>query len=372
MKKRGRTRFSDNFPSHIKDPSKLPRHTWFNKSGAGKWMLDYYDAASEKWRAKRIAGPLATMTEIWQACEAQEAKTETTFKSLSFDFQKSLAWRDLSRLTQDDYLGCHEKIINCNTATGLFGDQPINKWTVGTVRNYRDLRAEESRSRANKELSYIKRVFSWAYEYEKVKNNPAKGIKKLTVAARKHYADDKDYNFLLQVARESNYWYMPYAMEIAYLCRMRLSEVIDLSDADELPEGLYIRRRKGSKDNITEWSPRLEQAWKSAKEMRNKIQAEKRIPPKIKPEERPIFISERTGDRLVVSSLKTAKARIDQQAIKKANELGIEFNHFTFHDLKRKGVTDTSGNKQEASGHRNASMLNIYDVKPSLVRPAGE
>jgi len=42
---------------------------------------------------------------------------------------------------------------------------------------------------------------------------------------------------------------------------MRLSEVIDLSDADELPEGLYIRRRKGSKDNITEWSPRLEQAW---------------------------------------------------------------------------------------------------------------
>ena len=52
--------------------------------------------------------------------------------------------------------------------------------------------------------------------------------------------------------------------------------------------------------------------------------------------------------------------------------LSIEFNHFTFHDLKRKGVTDTSGNKQEASGHRNASMLNIYDVKPSLVRPAGE
>jgi hypothetical protein len=40
--------------------------------------------------------------------------------------------------------------------------------------------------------------------------------------------------------------------------------------------------------------------------------------------------------------------------------------------LKRKGVTDTTGNKQEASGHRNASMLNIYDVKPSLVRPAGE
>ena len=89
MKKRGRTRSSDNFPSHIKDPSKLPSHTWFNKSGAGKWMLDFYDAAASKWRSKRIAGPLATMSEIWQAFDAQEAKSETTFKSLSIDVQNS-------------------------------------------------------------------------------------------------------------------------------------------------------------------------------------------------------------------------------------------------------------------------------------------
>ena len=41
--------------------------------------------------------------------------------------------------------------------------------------------------------------------------------------------------------------------------------------------------------------------------------------------------------------------------------MGLDYTHFTFHDLKRKGIT---GNKQEASGHRNASMLNIYDVKP--------
>jgi len=74
----------------------------------------------------------------------------------------------------------------------------------------------------------------------------------------------------------------------------------------------------------------------------------------------------------VVSSLKTAKARIDQQ-IKKSNELGIAFNDFiSFHDLKRKGVTDTSKNKQEASGHRNASMLNIYDVELKTVKPAGK
>jgi hypothetical protein len=44
----------------------------------------------------------------------------------------------------------------------------------------------------------------------------------------------------------------------------------------------------------------------------------------------------------------------------------------TFHDLKRKGASDTKGTKQEASGHRNSAMLNIYDVKPIIVKAARE
>ncbi|MGR8932112.1 MAG: hypothetical protein ACU836_15885, partial [Gammaproteobacteria bacterium] len=67
-----------------------------------------------------------------------------------------------------------------------------------------------------------------------------------------------------------------------------------------------------------------------------------------------------------------AKSRIDGLAKQKAETLGINYTHFTFHDLKRKGITDATGNKQEASGHRNASMLNIYDVKPAIVKPAGD
>ena len=76
-----------------------------------------------------------------------------------------------------------------------------------------------------------------------------------------------------------------------------------------------------------------------------------------------MFISERTGDRIQVSSLKTALARIGTAAEQAAKERGIEFVRFTFHDLKRKGVSDKEGDKQRVSGHRTASMLNFYDVK---------
>ncbi|MGR8931944.1 MAG: site-specific integrase [Gammaproteobacteria bacterium] len=355
MAQRGRKRSAKQLPNNIQ-PEKLPTRVWYSKNGSGCWMMDYYDPAAGKNRSKKIAGGAASLSEIWQAFEAnQDNKPVTTFRSLSVDFQKTLDWRDLSFSTKSDYLDCHKQIVNTKTGNDetLFGDIPIASWTVGTVRKYRDFRGEESKSRANKELSYISRICSWAYAYEKIKNNPAKGVPKFTIKPRQHYAEESDYKFLLQVAKDSGYWYMPIAMEIAYLCRMRLSEVLDLTDNNSMPAGLLIKRRKGSKDNIVAWNERLSTAWSQAIAKRDAI-LKKRSQPKS--QKGFVFISERTGDVIKSSSLKTAKSRIDGLAKQKAETLGINYTHFTFHDLKRKGITDTTGNKQEASGHRNASM----------------
>jgi integrase len=312
-------------------------------------------------------------TEIWQAYESQNAPLAVTFATLSRDFQTTPIWRKLAISTQKDYLDCHQHICGRKLSTsGTLGELPLAKWTIGLVRKYRDSRGESSESRANKELAYIKRVFSWGYEYEKIKTNPTLGVKKLTIKPRQHYAEDRDYEFMLQVAKESGYWYAWPAMEIAYLCRMRLSEVLDLTDANELPEGLLIKRRKGSRDNITEWNPRLRAAWDHAVTRRNKILADRKQPHPIRAEDRHVIISERTGDKIVVDSLKTAIGRITIATKQAAKERGINWIPFTFHDLKRKGVSDTTGNKQDASGHRTASMLNVYDVRMKTVKPSNE
>ena len=165
---------------------------------------------------------------------------------------------------------------------------------------------------------------------------------------------------------------MPYMAQLAYLCRMRISEVTDFRDSDDLEKGLLIRRRKGSKDNIVAWTPKLRTLWNNAIFIRNKILSKRKQPLQIRASDRHVFISHRTGDKLAVSSVKTAKNRTDKLAIKKAEKEGKEYNHFVFHDLKRKGVSDTTGNKLEASGHRSPSQLKIYDVKPSVVDEAGK
>ena len=366
MAKPGRKRSSVKIPAHI-DAAKLPERVWFNSSGHGKWMLNYYDEHKIR-KTRRLCGPEAKLADIWQAFEANQVKTEATFTTLSLEFQKTNIWKKLSPLTQRDYLNCHQVITGRAASTGKLGDVPLNKWTVGLVRKYRDKRAEQSESRANKELSYIKRLFAWAYEYEKIPLNPATGVKRISVAPRQHYADDRDYHYLLNIAKQSGYWYLPYAMELAYLCRMRMCEVLDLTDANEQENGLIIFRRKGSKTNITEWQPRLRAIWDDLKQKRATIYQERHQPSPIRAQDRYLFISDRTGDKII--SLATAMNRVTAKAVEQAKIDGVDFKKFTFHDLKRKGISDTNAPERMASaGHRSPEMMKIYDVLPDVVKP---
>lgn len=77
-----------------------------------------------------------------------------------------------------------------------------------------------------------------------------------------------------------------------------------------------------------------------------------------------VFISERNGDKIVISSMQTAMAETQ------AKKDGVEFNKFTFCDLKRKGISDTLANVRMVSdGHRSPEMMKVYDVKPDVVIP---
>lgn len=146
------------------------------------------------------------------------------------------------------------------------------------------------------------------------------------------------------------------AMEFAYLCRMRLCEVLDLKQSDLTDAGLHVRRRKGSRDNITVWSPRLEAAVKLSKSL---------AMPQAYPIN-PYLIRGMSGQKLTESGFQT----LWQKLMAKAVAQGVE--RFIFHDLKSKGVSDTEGGKQQASGHKSAAMVAVYDRKLAEVKPAGE
>jgi len=127
-------------------------------------------------------------------------------------------------------------------------------------------------------------------------------------------------------------------MELAYLCAIRKAEVLDLMRTDLLPEGISIRRDKGSKDNIILWSDRLEKAVNDALAMKPTSM---------------YIIHDRAGMKVLESSFNTAWQRL------KAG--------FTFHDLKAKGVSDSKA--ANPAGHKSSNMIELYRRKPELVEP---
>lgn len=84
-------------------------------------------------------------------------------------------------------------------------------------------------------------------------SNPCLGVKRLPEPKRTHLVSATEYLAVYKAAPK----YMQVAMELAHLCRMRVSEVFDTRYKDMSNDGLDTRRLKGSKDAITEWTPRL-------------------------------------------------------------------------------------------------------------------
>lgn len=79
------------------------------------------------------------------------------------------------------------------------------------------------------------------------------------------------------------------------------------------------------------------------------------------------------GGPLRKSSLDTAWQRFITLAL--VDEVITPEQRFALHDLKRRGITDTAGtraDKQEASGHRDPKMMDVYDHSIPTVSPSAD
>ena len=93
-----------------------------------------------------------------------------------------------------------------------------------------------------------------------------------------------------------------------YLCRLRGIETITLTDAHELADGVMTNRRKGSRDNIVRWTPRLRAAWDGAKAYRAKVWASKSTVVPMRPDRRYLIVASHGGPPHLLESSRRKKA----------------------------------------------------------------
>lgn len=297
----------------------------------------------------------APISEVWQRYESITCTgaPRKTLDWLMLQYLDSPQFKSKSAHTQHGYQKNFRQLSKTQTRSGdLFGQIDAERITPGVLRKYLDARTAPVA--ANRELAFLSVCYSWAVERDVLKSNPCKAVRRNTEKPRTRYVTEQEYQHVYDLAAK---WpHVQAAMELAYLCRMRLCEVLDLKQSDITESGIHVRRRKGSRDNITTWSPRLEAAMKLSKSLP--------MPPAIPIN--PHLIRGESGNKITESGFQT----LWQRLMTEAAEAGFE--RFRFHDLKAAGVSDTEGDKQKASGHKTAAMVAVYDRKLAEVKPAGD
>ena len=283
---------------------------------------------------KRLGKDLSK-ADVWMKWEALTSGTETgSLRWMVNQYLKSERFQKLAPKTRKESDAALNRVIETKVKGGTFGDVSLTSITPGVIRKYIDQRAKPVA--ANREISYLSATYSWAFERDMVKVNPCMGVRKNPEKRRDRYVTDEE----LTAAIKSAKGYMKLFIELAYLLAARKSEVLDLRRDDLLPEGVRVRRSKGSNTNIVLWSDRLERVVNEALGTPSKIASF-------------YLLHDNNGQPIRPSSFDTAWQRAKHP--------------FTAHDLKRKGITDSKATNP--AGHKDARMVDRYRVKIDEVEP---
>ncbi|QUE75812.1 tyrosine recombinase XerC [Stutzerimonas stutzeri] len=367
-------------PPHI-DQAAIPAAVFFDHRGKGSWYTLHRDEAGRQ-RRQNIANSSATLGELHRIMEVRNGVDRESLNFLCREYHDSAKFKRLAPKTQESYSWSRDVLVNIPTKLGKpLGELAVRKFTPALIQRLIDRIADEGTpSKAAHALRYLRLVMQWGRNRGYLDSNPAMGIEAPVERKQRRLPSLEVMQRLIDRARELGQLkrgqkdavppHLSYVMELAYLCRLRGIEVVTLTDANELAEGILTNRRKGSRDNVVTWTPRLRAAWDAAKARRAQVWKARGTAVPVLPEKRFIITADHGGP-LGKSGLDTAWNRFMRNAIA-AGVITAE-QRFGLHDLKRRGITDTPGtraDKQEASGHRDESMLDIYDLSVPKVAPS--
>jgi len=271
----------------------------------------------------------------------------------------SRLYKNLASKTQQSYrknLAILEHPIRINGKQVALAQLPAVQLKTTIIRRILDKRLDQyqakglkGESRCNNEKAVLSALYRYGIQYiDELADlkNPAHGITKFQVAIRDRYVTPQEYQLQYNMAKNKSPAYLPIVMELCYLLAARGIEVTDLTIASANKVGIHVKRRKGSRDTLINWTDRLEAAWATALALHQ-----------VKPLATTPLLIGQSGYPVTKSAINKA-----WQTLKKHMEdAGHQALYFRLHDLKRRGISNASDDR--LAGHISDSTRSNYSVK---------
>lgn len=298
----------------------------------------------------RLCAADAPVSKVWAEYEKRINDNSQTLSWLLGLYLDSAHFNTLSKHSKTKYPAYKGKICSRKLdGGGRFGDVLLSSLNRRVFRHYLDTYPRPVA--ANRHVQFLRAAWNWALQRYDIPDNPCQGVTLNKEVSRDRYVDDTEYSIVYEIACLSRAKYLPVFMELAVLSRARWAEIAGYKKSDVIEKtGLRLDRAKGSRGEITKWSPRLRAAVDAAKEL-----------PLNSRTITPYLIHDKEGRPINQNTFESAWKRLMERAIKGVEVepgkiLKIE-KAFTFHDLKAKGVSD---HKNHESGHLSERAKAVY------------
>ena len=242
-------------------------------------------------------------------------------------------------------------LIEAKNLKEVFGNTLVLEIRPTHIAKYLDIRGIKAPVRANREISLLSHIFSYAMRWGEIDRNPCLGVAKHPEKGRDRYISDQEFEGVKNLASEL----IAIVMDFAYITAMRKGDILKLRLDQITDEGIWIKQSKTGSKQLYEWTNGLVDVVDRAKGLKRPI--------------RGLFLfCTRLGQPYSDAGIKAIWNRVQ---LKWAQQGG---QRFTFHDIRAKALTDAKRmgmDAQTLAGHANLSMTEQYIKKREFVRIKG-
>lgn len=231
-------------------------------------------------------------------------------------------------------------LMEAKNLKGVFGNMLILEVRPTHIAKYLDIRGLKSKIRANREISLLSHIFSYAMRWGLIDRNPCLGVAKHTEKGRDRYITDSEFESVKKLASD----FIATVMDFAYITAMRRGDILKLRLDQITEEGIWIKQSKTGSKQLYEWTDGLIDVVTRAKALKRPI--------------RGLYLfCTRQGQPYSDTGFKAMWNRVQ---VKWADQGG---QRFTFHDIRAKALTDAKAKGMDAqslAGHATSAMTEHY------------
>lgn len=298
----------------------------------------YYVSRENKWI--RLSEDKVIAFAKWAEIEGETPRENGTEKPLTGSVGALIEKYMIEIAPRKAKLTCQGNLIEAKNLNEVFGKMLVLEIRPMHIAKYLDIRGIKAPVRANREISLLSHMFSYAMRWGQVDRNPCLGVAKHTEKGRDRYITDQEFEGVKTFASDL----ITTVMDFAYITALRKGDILNLRLDKITDEGILITQSKTGAKQLYEWSEGLVEVVQRAKSLKRPI--------------RGLYLfCTRQGQPYSDTGFKAMWNRVQ---IKWAESGG---QRFTFHDIRAKSLTDAKRlglDAQSLAGHASAEMTNHY------------